>query len=37
MTDTELGEVLAVVGMAAQTNALVNALQVPVDGRFDTG
>jgi AhpD family alkylhydroperoxidase len=37
MTGAELGELLAVVGMAAQTNALVNALQVPVDARFKAG
>jgi AhpD family alkylhydroperoxidase len=35
LTAEELGELLAVVGMAAQTNALVNALQVPVDAAFD--
>lgn len=29
------GELLAVIGMAAQTNALVTALQVPVDEVFD--
>jgi AhpD family alkylhydroperoxidase len=30
MTPEMLGELLAVIGMAMQTNALVNALQVPV-------
>lgn len=35
MTGDQLGELLAVVGMASQTNALVNALQVPVDAAFD--
>ena len=34
MTDAMHGELLAVVGMAAETNALVNALQVPVDDAF---
>jgi alkylhydroperoxidase family enzyme len=28
-------ELLAVIGMAAQTNALATALQVPVDPAFD--
>ena len=34
MTDEMYGELLAVVGMAAQTNALSTAMQVPVDDRF---
>ena len=34
MSDDMHGELLAVIGMAAQTNALVTALQVPVDPRF---
>ncbi|MCO8144879.1 carboxymuconolactone decarboxylase family protein [Rhodovulum tesquicola] len=34
MTDEMLGELLAIVGLAAQTNALVTALQVPVDPEF---
>lgn len=34
MSDEMYGELLAVVGMAAQTNALSTALQVPVDERF---
>lgn len=34
MTDAMYGELLAVVGMASQTNALSTALQVPVDERF---
>ncbi len=29
------GELLAVIGMAAQTNALVTGLQTPVDAAFD--
>ena len=35
MTDAQHGELLAVVAMAAQTNALAAALAVPVDSRFD--
>jgi AhpD family alkylhydroperoxidase len=34
MSDEMHGELLAVIGMAAQTNALATALQVPVDDRF---
>ncbi|WP_213805631.1 carboxymuconolactone decarboxylase family protein [Granulicella sp. dw_53] len=34
LTDQQHAEFLAVVGMAAETNALVNALQVPVDPEF---
>ena len=34
MSDEMHGELLAVIGMAAQTNALVTALQVPVDDVF---
>jgi len=34
MTDAMYGELLAVIGMASQTNALANAMQVPVDGVF---
>ena len=34
MTDEMYHELLAVVGMAAQTNAVVTALQVPVDEAF---
>ncbi len=34
MTDAQHGELLAVIAMAAQTNALVTALGVPVDERF---
>jgi len=35
MTDAQHGELLAVVAMAAQTNALAAALAVPVDSRSD--
>ncbi len=34
MTDEQLGELLAVVGMANETNALANGLGVPVDVAF---
>ncbi len=34
MTDAMHGELLAVIAMAAQTNALATALQVPIDERF---
>ncbi len=34
MSDEDHGELLAVIGMAMQTNGLVTALQVPVDEAF---
>jgi AhpD family alkylhydroperoxidase len=34
MTEAMLGELMAVVGMASETNALANAYKVPVDDRF---
>jgi len=34
LTDEQHAEFLAVVGMAAETNALANALQIPVDPEF---
>ena len=34
MTDAQYGELLAVVAMASQTNALANGLRVPVDEAF---
>jgi AhpD family alkylhydroperoxidase len=37
MTAAQYGDLLAVVGMANTTNALVAALGVPVDGVFDRG
>ncbi len=33
-TDAMLGELLAVIGMASETNALAKAHQVPIDDRF---
>ena len=35
MTPAMLGEVLAVVGMANETNSLANGYRVPVDERFE--
>lgn len=35
MTEAQFGELLAVVGMAAETNRLAEALRVPVDEAFD--
>lgn len=35
MTDAQYGELLAVVGLAAKTNHLAQALQVPVDDAFE--
>ena len=34
MTEAQHAELLAVIGMASQTNALLNALQLPVDPQF---
>jgi AhpD family alkylhydroperoxidase len=34
MSDAQHGELLSVIGMASQTNALATALQVPVDDAF---
>ena len=36
MTEAQHGELLAVIAMASQTNALATALQVPVDPAFRT-
>lgn len=35
MSDAQHGELLAVIGMAAETNALVTAMQIPVDAEFE--
>ncbi|MDH2309408.1 carboxymuconolactone decarboxylase family protein [Methylobacterium brachiatum] len=37
LTQEQHGEFLAVVGMANQTNALVNGMQIPVDAAFKVG
>ncbi|WP_394848636.1 carboxymuconolactone decarboxylase family protein [Pendulispora brunnea] len=34
MTEAQYGELLAIVGMACQTNALANGMQIPVDPEF---
>jgi AhpD family alkylhydroperoxidase len=34
MTDEQFGELLAVVGLANQTNRLANGYRIPVDARF---
>jgi AhpD family alkylhydroperoxidase len=34
MSDQQYSELLAVIGMATETNALANALQIPVDPEF---
>lgn len=34
MTDAQYAELLAVVGMACETNALASAMQIPVDPEF---
>ena len=34
MTDAEHAELLAIIGLAAQTNHLVTAMQLPVDEAF---
>ena len=35
MTEAQHGELLAVIGLAAQTNHLVTAMQIPVDPEFE--
>lgn len=35
MTEAEYGELLAIIGMASETNRLVTAMQVPVDEVFE--
>lgn len=37
MTDEMLGELIAVVGMANQTNALANGFQIEIDEAFQNG
>jgi AhpD family alkylhydroperoxidase len=34
LTDQQHAELLAVIGMASETNALANALQIPIDPEF---
>lgn len=35
MTDQQHAELLAIVGMASETNAIVTGLQLPVDAKFE--
>jgi AhpD family alkylhydroperoxidase len=35
MTDAQHAELMAIIGLAAQTNHLVNAMQLPVDPEFE--
>ena len=37
MTDAQHAELMAVIGLAGQTNHLVTAMQIPVDPEFDVG
>lgn len=37
MTEAQYAELLAVIGMASQTNALATALKVPIDPQFMAG
>ena len=35
MTDAQHGELVAIIGLAGQTNHLVTAMQIPVDPEFE--
>jgi AhpD family alkylhydroperoxidase len=37
MTDAQYAELLAIISLAAQTNHLATAMQVPIDPEFDAG
>lgn len=37
MSDAQHAELVAIIGMASQTNALANALQIPIDPEFEAG
>src|SRR3954467_1752951 len=37
MTDAQHAELVAIIGLAGQTNHLVNAMQIPVDREFQVG
>jgi AhpD family alkylhydroperoxidase len=37
MSDQQLAELLAIIGMAAETNSLATALQIPIDPEFEVG
>jgi AhpD family alkylhydroperoxidase len=37
LSDQQYAELLAIIGMAAETNSLANALQIPIDPEFEVG
>ena len=37
LSDQQHAELLAIIGMAAETNALATALQIPIDPEFEVG
>jgi AhpD family alkylhydroperoxidase len=37
LSDQQLAELLAIIGMAAETNSLATALQIPIDPEFEVG
>ena len=37
MTDEQYSELIAIIGMANETNAIASALQIPVDKEFEVG
>jgi AhpD family alkylhydroperoxidase len=37
LSDQQLAELLAIMGMAAETNSLATALQIPIDPEFEVG
>jgi AhpD family alkylhydroperoxidase len=37
LSDQQLAELLAIIGMAAETNSLSTALQIPIDPEFEVG
>jgi AhpD family alkylhydroperoxidase len=37
LSDQQLAEFLAIIGMAAETNSLATALQIPIDPEFEVG
>jgi hypothetical protein len=37
MTDAEYGELMQIIMMASSTNAMANAMQVPIDPEFQAG
>jgi AhpD family alkylhydroperoxidase len=37
LSDQQFAELLAIIGMAAETNSLATALQIPIDPEFEVG